>query len=104
MAAAPNAVDAASARRLLDETLDAVEDEMTGILFDPDAWENDGRMYPPQADQVRSVAGRPDLQRLVSRGHDTFLRDNGAIVIRARKTREVLLRKPGADGREVDDE
>jgi hypothetical protein len=81
-----------------------VEDELTDIPFDPAAWETDGRMYPPQDDQVRTVAGRPDVRRLVSRGHDTFVRDNGAIVIRSRRSKQVLLRKAGADGREVDDE
>jgi hypothetical protein len=103
LGAAPAATDAASARRLIEETLN-VEDEMTDIPFDPAAWETDGRMYPAQDDQVRSVAGRSDLRRLVSRGHDTFIRDNGAIAIRTRRTKQVLLRKPGADGREVDDE
>jgi hypothetical protein len=102
--AAPAATDLDSARHLIEETLNAVENEMTDIPFDPAAWETDGRMYPAQDDQVRSVAGRPDLRRLVSRGHDTFLRDNGAISIRERRTKQVLLRKRGADGRGVDDE
>lgn len=98
---ASQASDFGSARRLIETTLNAVENEMTDRPFDPTAWESDGRMYPAQDDQVRSVPGRPDLRRLASIGHDTYIRDNGAIEIRERRTRKVLIRKSGTDGREV---
>lgn len=37
-----------AAKRLIDGTLNAVEDELTDIPFDPVHWQTDGRMYPVQ--------------------------------------------------------
>lgn len=36
-----------------------------------------------------------------SRGHETFIADNGAFEIRHLKTDKIELAKPGADGRGV---
>lgn len=88
---------------LISETLTAVEDEMTDIPNDPASWQTDGRMYPPQADNARDVDNRPDLVRYRSRGHNTLIRDNGAIEISDLQG-TVLLSKPGQDGRGVNDE
>ena len=84
----------------LSDVLNAVEDEMTSIPFDPANWQNDGRMYPPQLDNLRAVAGRSDVKQFRSGGHKTLIGDNGAIEMRDLSGRAVLT-KPGADGRTV---
>ncbi|WP_367345410.1 hypothetical protein [Stenotrophomonas bentonitica] len=76
---APNAAGAAEAIDLVANTLNAVEDEMTSIPFDSDAWMSDGRMYPPQADSARAVSR--DLTRYRNRGHNTLIHVSGAIRI-----------------------
>jgi hypothetical protein len=97
LAAATPAASHDEAYRLLCDTIDAVEDEMTTTPNNPQDYATDGRIYPPQADRRHRVKGRPDLVRYESRGHDTFIGDNGAITV-ARKDRTIALDKPGADG------
>jgi hypothetical protein len=100
LAAAPAASDFDEAYHQLSDILNAVEDEMTTIPFDPANWQNDGRMYPPQMDSQRAVPGRTDVRRFRSRSHNTLIGDNGAIEIRDLSSRAVLS-KPGSDGRSV---
>ena len=101
LAAAPPAISAIEAKLLLDNTLNAVEDELTGVPFDPSAWATDNRMYPPQEDSRRVVPGRDDVARYRSRSHNTYIGANGAIEITSVDTREVLFKKAGADGNHV---
>ena len=82
------------------DILNAVEDELTSIPFDPANWQADGRMYPPQPDSVRAVPGRPDVRRYRSRSHSTLIGDGGAIEIRDLKGASIVS-KPGADGRAI---
>lgn len=89
------------ALQLLSDTLNQVEDEFTEIPFQPDQWQFDGRMYPPEEDNAREVAGRGDIIRYRHRTHNTFIRDNGAIEIR-NTSGELLFEKSGSDGRGVD--
>jgi len=84
----------------LSDILNAVEDEMTSIPFDPANWQNDGRMYPPQRDGLRTVPGRSDVRRFRSKAHYTLIGDNGAIEIRDLSGQPIFA-KPGADGRTV---
>lgn len=86
---------------LLRDILNQTEDELSGIPYQPESWQTDGRLYPPEEDSARSVEGRWDLTRYRNKGHNTFIRENGAIEIRD-LVGEVLFSKPGKDGRNVD--
>jgi hypothetical protein len=94
------ASSAKEAFELIVHTLNAVEDEFSETPFDPDAWETDGRLYPPQVDSRRVVRGRADVTRYRSRSHNTFIAENGAIEIQTIDG-VVLLSKAGADGESV---
>jgi len=97
--AAP-AASAEEARALIETTLNEVEDELSGVLFDPTRWQSDGRMYPPQDDSARDVPSHPFVRRYRSRRHNTFIGSNGAFEIHTIDG-EVLIAKQGADGRTV---
>lgn len=87
--------------QLLSDTLNQVEDELTNIPFQPEHWQTDGRMYPPEEENARQVEGRSDVIRYRHKAHNTFIRDNGAIEIQD-VDGKVLLEKCGLDGRAVD--
>ena len=86
-------------------TLNKVEDELSGIEYNPNLWRTDGRMYPPREDNIRDVPGRPHVKRLRSLGHNTFIGDNGSIEVqtagRGATPGEVVFSKPGASGKGV---
>ena len=90
---------------LVRATLNALEDQFSGVAFDPDKHLTDGRLYPPQQNSRRSVPGRDDVVRYRSRGHNTLIASNGAIRIeKIGKGGELsicCLDKPGADGKTV---
>jgi hypothetical protein len=88
------------AMELIAIILTAVEDEMTDIPADPTKWMTDGRMYPPQPDSRRDVPQFPWVTSYRSRGHNTFIAQDGAIEIRGLDG-TVLFRKAGRDGRNV---
>lgn len=92
--------DEASARSLLANILNSVEDAHSGALYDPENWMAHDRMYPPQNDFRR--AGAPAGTELFhTQGHRIWFGSNGAIRIEVRKGRDggrVELDKPGADG------
>lgn len=102
---APKVASDREALRLLRDTLDAVEDELTEIAHNPRAWETDGRLYPPQDDSERDVPGHPSVRCFRSVDHHTFVGANGSIEIAPADAgvppRKVIFRKPGADGRTV---
>jgi hypothetical protein len=91
---------------LVRDTLNGVEDQFSGVAFDPDKHLTDGRLYPPQEDSRRSVPGRDDVVRYRSRGHNTLIAANGAIRIekigKGGEPSICCLDKPGADGKAVE--
>ena len=100
LASAPPASTDDEARELLTRVLMQVENDLTDIPNTPENWRTDGRMYPPQDDSRREVAGWPTVTRYRSLWHNTYIARNGAIEIAA-VGGDVLLSKPGADGRHV---
>jgi hypothetical protein len=86
---------------LLCSILNAVEDEHSGVLNNPQNWQTDGRLYPPQQDRVYTVPGFPEVIRYNSFKHDTFVGSNGAIEVRSIATGVVQFAKPGANGKGV---
>jgi hypothetical protein len=101
LALAAPAASGTDALDLIALTMNQVEDQLSGVPFDPENWQNDGRLYPPQPDSIRTVAGRPDVVRFRSRGHNTFIRSNGSFEIRTLEG-DVEFAKPGADGQGVE--
>lgn len=97
----PAAASDDEARRQLDDTLNAVEDELSGVPFDPDHWRTDGRMYPAQDDSAADVPGYPNVTSYRHRRHETFIAENGAFEIRSVDTGDVVIAKLGADGKGV---
>jgi hypothetical protein len=96
--AAANNVD--EALELIGLLLNAVEDELSGVPYDPASWQNDGRLYPPLPDSVRPVEGLPGVKRLRSFRHNTFVAANGAIEIRTIDG-TLEFSKAGRDGKGV---
>jgi hypothetical protein len=104
LSVAPPAKNTAEARKLVETTLNAVEDDYSGVPYDPyavNATQQDGRMYPPDDKFQVLVPDHSDILCLRQRGHATYFRENGAFEIKIVKTKEVFFQKPGADGRGV---
>jgi len=98
---APPAGTHDEAYELLCVTLNAVEDEHSGVPNNPASWQTDGRLYPPQRDRVFAVQVFPEVLRYNSFKHDTFVAGNGAIEVRIIATGVVHFAKPGANGKGV---
>ncbi len=97
----PAAANHDQARAQIEETLNAVEDELSGVVFNPDHWRTDGRMYPAQDDSAADVEGHPGVTSYRHRSHETFIAENGAFEIRNLNGNDVLIEKLGADGKGV---
>ena len=101
LAAAPAARTYGEMRRQLDDVLNEVEDELSGIPYDPTRWATDGRLYPVQDDNVHDIDGNPGVVLLRARGSVIYIGDNGAIEIQDVVAGVVQFSKPGSDGRSV---
>lgn len=100
---APAATTMEDAYDLLCDCLNQIEDAHSGVDYNPDHFQDDGRLYPPLADARRQVPGRPDLLRYRSRGHNTYVSADGAILIQTTdKPPQEILRKAGASGQNVE--
>jgi hypothetical protein len=98
--AAPAANSGEEAFDLLARTLNAIEDEFSGLPYRPEAWRSDGRMYPPQEDSRVKCPERPSLRKYRNRGHYSFIGLNGSVRIETLDG-EILLDKRGMDGRKT---
>jgi hypothetical protein len=97
----PRAASFEEARKQVDETLNAVGNELTAIPFNPDAWQRDGRMYPVRDDNIRTDPQHPWVKRLRSFAHNIYISTNGAVEIRVAGSSEAVFSKPGMDGKGV---
>ncbi len=68
---APAADSAKAALALINTTLNDVENELSGVPFAPEKWQDDGRLYPPQADHAGPEIGGVTEYRSVA--HSTFI-------------------------------
>jgi hypothetical protein len=99
--ALPRSSNHSEARGQIAETLNKVEDEYSGVPFDPAHWRTDGRMYPFEEDSATDVDGFPEVTAYRSRGHETFIAKNGAFEIHDLGSGEIVIEKSGSDGRRV---
>jgi hypothetical protein len=99
LAAAPSARSFDEAYGQLSRTLNEVEDELSDVAFDIMESASDGRLYPPLWDNIRPL--RSGVRQLRSREHVTVIGENGGIQIVSLRSRQVVLDRPGEDGRRV---
>jgi hypothetical protein len=97
LAEAPAAGTFVEMRDRLANIVNAVEDQLTSIPYDPESWQNDGRIYPVQDDNVFDVAGHSRVTLLRARKNLVYIGDNGSIEVR-NASGEVVIHKPGRDG------
>jgi hypothetical protein len=97
---APRAATFDEALSQLTAILNAVEDELAGVPSEPGNWRYDGRIYPPEPDNMRTVPAHPGVARFRSVAHNTYIGANGAIEI-VSVDGATEFRKPGADGRSL---
>jgi hypothetical protein len=92
------------ARLALEEIINDVEDEMSGIPADPNAATAvvaDGRIYPPH-DRFQISSGNADIVTFRQKGHRTSFGKNGSILI-VSAVGATVLDLPGVDQRTVTD-
>jgi hypothetical protein len=97
LASAPACRSAETAFDCVRVILNTVEDELSGIPYDPCHPRRDGRLYPAKATQRCRAPGRPDLRRYRFRAHRLYIGPSGAILIADRVAGPVLS-KPAFDG------
>src|SRR5688572_20734667 len=76
LAQAPAAGTFMEMRGQLDDVLNAVEDQMTGIPYDSRHWAMDGRLYPVLDDNVHGVEDNPRVMLLRARRNMIYIGDN----------------------------
>jgi hypothetical protein len=85
---------------MLTNIVNEVENEHSGVPYDPDAWMADGRIYPPQLDSKKAC----DVEfasRYRTKGHHVFIGDYGAIAFQNVTTQKIEFSKPGCSGQEL---
>ena len=100
--AAPVCSTFEEAYQLLCDTMNQVEDELTPYPNEPDRWRELDRLFPPQTDRMSVVKEcRVTVRRFDSRGHLTYIAENGAMEFRTLWKVEAVFSKNGIDGRTV---
>jgi len=84
-------------------TLNTVEDELSGVPYNPANWRTDGRLYPPHLDGERAETPHPKVRRFRSVAHNTLIGQNGSIEIQTLDG-AIVFSKPGADDRRIMDQ
>ncbi len=100
------ATDYDSALALISATLMEIEDQYSGVPYDPAEAGVDGRMYAPAERYRRAQWERLGVRCYWQVAHATFLADNGAIEVRPRvgaNLGAISFEKAGKDGRKVSD-
>lgn len=95
-------IDGEDARTALEEIMRLVEDELSGIVEDPNAAfapVSDGRMYPPH-DRFEISSGSPRVRTFKQARHQTSFGVNGSLLI-ARSDGSVEINLAGADNKTV---
>src|SRR5437667_11624202 len=77
---APPAASYQGVRSLLEETLNQIEDLHSGVPYNPDAWKEDRRLYPP-ADDYELRSPYEGIRVFRTLGHYVLFGSNGAIKI-----------------------
>lgn len=85
---------------MLTNIVNEVEDEHSGVPYDPNAWIADGRIYPPQLDSKKTCDVK-FARRYRTKGHHVFIGDYGAIAFQNVITQQIEFSKPGCDGQEL---
>lgn len=93
-----------TAYMLLCETMEAVEDEMSGLPNEPERWMELPRLFPPRADRA-ILLEEYGVKRFDSLRHVTYIAANGAIEIRSLRVMnrkvKVHFSKKGLDGQSL---
>ena len=97
--AAPCCNSADEVLDLIKREMNAVEDAHSGVPENPENWQTDGRLYPPQEDHRRGDPA-PGLRRYRSKGHVSLISDDGALKILA-LDQTVVFQKKSCSGSEV---
>ena len=99
MSSLPAARSRQEAKQQLDDVLNQVEDDLSGIPYNLETSLSDGRLYPPLEDNRHNVPGHPGVARYRSRQHNTFIAKNGAMEIRSTSDESGLEARPPQQGR-----
>lgn len=105
LAEAPSVCTAEEALNQIAQILNAVEDEFSGLPYDPPSWRERRRLYPPDQAFERDLPGWPTVRKFRQTGHSTFIGANGSIEIQFDtphpKAGCVVFAKLGSDGKGV---
>ncbi len=78
LAAASAASTAEEALEQITQILNAVEDEFSGLPYDPPSWREKRRLYPPDPAFERDLPEWPAVRKFRQTGHSTFIGANGS--------------------------